>query len=441
MSFLETIQSSWMSLFGTKPKALPENAPNARLLFQGNRHVGKTSVDMLRHWAEHSEWVRAAISIRKAQVAQSDWDIGPFDPDKPYSVRQADKLRRLFARPNPQDGDFRTFAERVLEDVLVLDAGCIEEVRGLGGETVELWPVDGGSVRVDRFWDGNPDAARYYWYPPMASQPVASWVSDDFLYIMQNPRTYSVIGLSPLETLKLTIDAELSGSLYNKRQVEGAAPDGIINLGEGIRPEKVDEFRAYWDSEVAGKGAIAFIGGSKSPSFIDFRKSNRDMQYQEWLNWLVRKIAAVYQLTPQDLGLAFDVNRSTSEVLAENSEDRGLRPLLGLIQSTFTREIVWDEAFGGPANNLAFMFTNLNMKESLSRAEFNKLALAGMPWKSINEARVEAGMEPLEGFDKLMANTSQGLVTLEDIMSARELVDSKAKGGQTDGPARPTPQS
>jgi phage portal protein BeeE len=392
--------------------------------------VGKQNVPLYRHWAEHSEWVRTAINIRKNQVSGAEWDIGPIDPEKPYSVRMAKRLTELFRSPNPKDGDFRTFIEQVVEDILVLDAGAIEKVRSLVDETVELWPVDGGTVKVNRFWDGDPDEERYYWFPD--HQQRAAWLNRDFVYLMQNVRTYIPVGLSPLETLKVAVDAELSGMNYNKRQVERAAPDGMMDLGEGVRPEQVDAFKAYWNAEVAGQGAMAFIGGSKGAKFVPFKGSNRDMQFLEWQIYLVRKIAGVFGLTPQDLGVTFDVNRSTSETQQENSEDRGVRPLLGLVASSLTREIVWGDEFGGPESNLAFRFTRLNLKESLSRAQINKLALAGMPWKTIDEARREDGREPLGGmYATLMANTPRGVVTLDDIPNAREV--SQQDSGAADG--------
>ena len=427
MSVMESLRT-WL----TRPKAIPTGQAAASMLLTLPPKVGKPSVPLYRHWAEHSEWVRAAINIRKSQVSQSEWDIAPFDPDKKYPVRVANELRELFKRPNPRDGDFRTFVEQVVEDILVLDAGALEKVPSLTGRTVELWPVNGGEIRVSRFWDGDPDEARYFWYPD--GQERASWKNDEFVYMMSNPRTYTPVGLSPLETLKVAVDAELSGMNYNRRQVEKAAPDGMLDLGESVRPEQLEQFKQYWNAEIAGQGAMAFVGGSKNAKFVPFRGTNRDMQFLEWQIYLVRKIAAVFSLTPQDLGVTFDVNRSTSETQAEQTEDRGLRPLLGLVQSNLTRDIVWSKEFGGPENNLSFVFTRLNMKESLTRAQINKLALAGMPWKSIDEARREDGREPLGGmYSLLMANTPRGLVTLDDIPNAREVAQQDSGSNVGDG--------
>lgn len=434
--------------YRTSPKNLPPGS--AQLVFQERGKVGKSSAALFRNWAEHSEWVRATINVRKAQVSSADWDIVPYDHDKPFDQGLAAEVRSLFERPNTLVESFRSWVEPIIEDLLVLDAGTIEKERTLGGDIAALHAVDGGRVKINALWDGNPAETRYWWVP--VPQYEVPFRNEDLVYIMANPRTYSVLGLSPLETLKLTIDAEILGSQYNTRQVTNAASDGLLDLGEGARPEKVDAFKSYWLSEVAGRGAMAFIGGTKGAKYIPFRGSNRDMQYAEWLDYLVRKICAVYLISPQDIGFTFNINRSEGEVQQEMSEDQGLRPLLALNQDYFTREIVWDASFGGPENNLAFRYTRLNIRETKSKADINKLALAGMPWKTVNEARLDEGRAPIgdvddesNPFNKLMANTPPGLVLLEDIPTASELsIDSKQpapEAGQSQAGKPKTPAS
>lgn len=420
----------------------PKNSPQAKvsgagLAYQDSRQVGKANVKLFRHWAEHSEWVRAAINIRRDQVAQAEWSISPVDPERPYSQALADQITNLLKHPNPKDDSWRTFIQPIIEDILVLDAGCVEKERTLRGGIAYLHQVDGGEIKVNRFWDGDPDEPRYYWYPDALGRAKASFTNADFIYMLTSPATYRVVGLSPLETLKLAIDAELSGHAYNTRQVQNAAPDGMLDLGEGARPEQVDKFKQYWAAEVAGRGAMAFVGGTKNAKFIPFRANNREMQFLEWQLYLVRKIAAVFGMTANDFGIAQDVNRANGEVLQENTEDRGFRPLLGVVQAHITQEVVQDAAFGGPDNNLQFVFTALNLKESLSKAQINKLALAGVPWKSVNESRRDEGRPPLEGdiYDQLIANTSQGIVLLSDIPTARELLEAKKPEPKPAGPA------
>lgn len=404
------------------PAKLPNNGAGT-VSYTWDGRIGIASPQIYRHWAKTSEWVRGAISIRRAQVSSAEWDIVPYDQRRPYSKRQQDKIRALFRTPNPANDSYRGFIEPVIDDLLTLDAGCIELVRDLSGELREMWPTNAAQIKVNALWDGDPKSARYYWYPDNFTEK-ARWRNADFVYMMMNPRTDTPVGLPPLETLRAAVEAEMAAHEYNRRQVENAAPDGIINLGEGFTEPQVNRFREFFESEVAGRGPLGFIGGSKDPGFIKFRDSNRDQQFLEWQIYLVRKIAVVFGLTPQDLGVTFDVNRSTSEIQLQVSEDRGLRPLMSSTQEYLTEEIVWDEGFGGPANNLAFRFTALNLKESTAKAAIYEKALAGVPWRFINEARVDEGREPIAGMEgKLIMATPQGAVDISDVPTVRELLE------------------
>jgi len=414
-------------------RAEQKKVPSQAALAVGDAgRVGKANVKLFRHWSEHSELVRGAIDIRRGQVAVAEWDILPADPEKPYSKSLQAQVKNLFDTPNPARNSFRNFTEPIVEDVLVLDAGSIEKSRNLKGQIAELWYVDGGEVRVAKYWDGEDDVPRYFWYPD--GQARAQWYNRDFVYIMSRPGTHRVVGLSTMEILKMTIDAELGSTAYNTRQVVAAVPDGMLDLGEGVRPEQVEKFKSYWMSEILGKSTLAILGGGRGAKFIPFRQTNRDMQFIEWQGWLLRKTALVFGLAPQDLNAFADVNRATAGVAQENTEDRGLRPLLGLVQDYYTREIVWDEGFGGPANNLAFRFTKLNQRETLDAAKVQNTQLAGLPTRSANELRKKDGLEPWgPQFDQPMIVTPTGVVVLADVPTAREVMEAKQKPDPQDG--------
>jgi hypothetical protein len=409
-------------------KATPQNIPSAVAIasFKEKGRVGKSNVSLFRHWSEHSEWVRAALNIRKSQIGQAEWDIVQDDPDGPApdeGLRREIRERLEFS--NPKAESFSTMNSQVLEDILVLDAGSIELEPNLRGEPQFLHAVDGGTIRVNALWDGSdPDEPRYFWYPDNFER--ASYKNDEMIYIMETPRTNSPVGLSKLETLKLSIDAELESHSFNARQVRNPMPDGLLHLGEGVRPEQVNAFKSFMAQEVYGRGAVAVTGGGKLPSFVKFHDSNKDSQFMEWQVYLVRKIAAVFGMHPQDLGLGMDVNRSTAEVSDQQTEDRGLRPLMDLMRRHYTREYVWHPAFGGQRNNLRFKWTKLNLSESMKLAQYYKLALAGMPWESVNSALKAMGKQPLgPEFDDLMMVTPQGAINLTDIPTGREFLDAK----------------
>lgn len=415
----------------------------------GGSLMAKPDVDTFRVWAQNSPWVWAAIWIRVDQISSADYEVGPFDIDRPYSKRLAKHIKSIFDFPNPVHRNFRNFITGVMFDLMSLDAGCFEIVGSVNEPVRYLYPVDPKWVRVSRDWDGmNPDEPRYYWFP--GNQYFgANWKNQNLGYMMQHPSTFSPLGLSPLHVLQMTLASDFAASHYNRRLIESAVPDGLLHLGEGVPQDKVDAFRAFMAAEVLGKGAMAITGGGKEPKWMPFRQSNRDMQFKELMEFYVRQIAVVYRESVQDLGLLFDINRSTGETQAELSEDRGLRPLADLLQDELTQQVVWHPSFGGPDNNLAFKFSRLRIKESYERARTHDLSLARMPKMTVNEARVDDGREPIgdlndknNPYNQLLANTSQGLVRIppdmDQIPTPAEL--GGMVGGQDKAEPQPEPQ-
>ena len=63
----------------------------------------------------------------------------------------------------PNDAEtFRSVMEQALEDALVGGFGAIEmELTEDAGRPLELWPVDGATIRVNAKWDGDPTTPRY----------------------------------------------------------------------------------------------------------------------------------------------------------------------------------------------------------------------------------------------------------------------------------------
>jgi hypothetical protein len=101
----------------------------------------------------------------------------------------------------------------------------------------------------------------------------------------------------------------------------------------------------------------------------------------EWQIYLARKICAVFGVQPQDIGLNFDVNKSTSEYGAAFTADNGIAPLCELIADYITREIVWLYD-----RNLRFVYTDVGRESAAAVSDYYKAALAGLPWLRLNDA-------------------------------------------------------
>lgn len=406
----------------------------------------------LRNWADTSEWVRASVNHRRVQVSQAEWSIAPIDPKAAYDQQLQAAISLLFLHPNPKQKTFRELIEPMIEDILVLDKGVAEKEMNVRGLPIGLHLVDGATIRTKPMWSGDPNDPRYEWWP--GGVYVASLLDTQIIHMMANPTSHRVDGFSPLEALKATIDADLEARDFNKRMVSQTSPNGILHLGENVTEPAVDAFRVYWDAEVAGNKQMAIVGGVKNPQFIRFGQTAREMQYMQWQVYLLRKIAAVFGIAPQDLGVAFDVNRASAQTQQEISEDRGLRPLLRLVEEQINAKVISDFARAKAkqlhgegvidsvtmrmavalthvnprdhadvfqrlpdANvlNLAFKFRLRSSKSVRDQTERNRFALAGIPWHTVNEVRAEDGFGPVEGGDEIIVMTPIGAMPLSMI--------------------------
>ncbi len=416
------------------------------------RQPTKIPAAQLRQWADTSEWVRAAINHRRVQVSQSEWSVIPIDPEAKFDPALQAQIELMLLHPNNKQKSFRELIEPVIEDILVLDRGVMEKEITVGGLPNALHLVDGASIRTRPMWSGDENDPRYEWWPNNVF--VSNMLDTQVVLMMANPTSHRVDGFSPLEALKATIDADLAARDFNTRMVRQTSPNGILNLGENVGANIVDSFRVYWDSEVAGKKQMGIIGGVKNPEFMNLGQSARDMQYMQWQVYLLRKIAAVFGIAPQDLGITFDVNRANATTQQELSEDRGLKPLLRLIEDQMNVKIIADFArtkakmlysrgeidlqtmrmavalthvnprdhsdifvklHAANILNLAFKFRMKSAKNSRDQAEFNKYALAGFPWRTINETRADNGSDPVEGGDIIVVMTPVGAMPLDMI--------------------------
>lgn len=311
--------------------------------------------ETLRMMAHRSEWVRAIIKTRKNQIGSVPWKFIPKDDDdnSPATEKLIKEMTKLFKRPSmkgsrPHSRSWRQFIGEVLEDVLVIDAGVVEKERNGRGWIVAMYPVDGATIRpnMDEYGGYHDDS----YVQVIDGIVTARFGMEDMLYVMDNPMTdvrYSGYGFSPLEHLILSVTAELYAAKYNASYFEkGSVPEGMLNLGEDAAPEDVDAFRLYWMNEIMGKPWALPIVAGKGVEWTPWRQSNKDMEYSAYQQWLLKKLCAVYQIPPQEVGELEDVNRSTANEQADTNQTKSIEPILTLLKDYIDVEIVGEHGQG-----------------------------------------------------------------------------------------------
>jgi hypothetical protein len=304
-------------------------------------------------------------------------------PDGPERIRE---LTEIFEQPNPDDS-FRSMAEQVLEDVIVGGFGAIE-IAGRSQHDLELWPVDGATIRIRSDWNGEPDAPRYVQQTgAFGAAGQISLNDDDLSYIRLNPRTHTPFGLGRLEVAFETVHAFLGAHRYAGRLASNSVVHYALWLND-VSPAQHERLIRWWQDEIEGTGKVPILSAEQKPEVLRFGGgTDADLRLQ-WQEFLIRVIADAFDLPPVFLGLENDVNRSTAAELNVMAFQSAIVPTARLFAEHMTRDVI-AKKLGW--NDLEFVFTGLDTTNELEQVQLQEILLrSGV--LTVEEARRMRGL-------------------------------------------------
>lgn len=413
------------------------------------------SFDTLRRMAMRDGIVASVIQTRVNQVAsfsrsqESKYDMGyiialkdaeeePSDQDKEImrdleefisNTGLIDDSRKIDERET-----FEVFLRKIARDRLISDQVAVEIIPTNNGKLHHFVAVSGGSVRyaqknlknlykegaiysqlyTDQSKD-NPfkdkklkidENEEYRYVQVYRGRIVAAFTEDELIFKMGNPVSdieangYSI---GELELLVNTVTSHLHAENYNRLFfTHGHAQKGILHIKGNVPRTQLDGFRRQWYQQATGNTnswRTPIIGGAEDVRWISLQSSNRDMEFAQWVNYLVKIICAIYQIDPLEIN--FDVSRGGGQTQQMGqtgsfrnqerikiSKDRGLRPILRFIEN-----IINDEIISRINDRFVFKFVGLDsetVEEELIRHEKEI-----QYYKTINEIRKEHDMKEL----------------------------------------------
>lgn len=406
-------------LFKGLRRGRPANAPKRDSLvypnlmqqnqgIQAHKRLAYKPTPRNLRWFARSPYARRAINTIKNPIAMLEWEITPKDGIEMNSEleRQIRVATFCFEHPN-HDDTTRTFLEQLTEDML-LGAGAAE--LQLGGDPERpLWmfPVDGLTVQIYPMWDGrNPDEARYCQIAGYGNfvgntqgGQVANLRDDELMYIRPNPTTATPFGIGPLEVAFNTVSRILGVSEFAGNVATNSRPSIGIDLGDGATDQTLAAFRAYWRNEVEGQGNMPVFamtstssdGKTRGPEVLRFYPEGDDGLYLKYQEFLQREIAAAFDISPQNLGLERDVNRSTGEVSSDRDVKQAIKPHAHALQEHFTNQgIVKKLGF----TQLRFKFRGIEVDDEMTLAKVFETDYRNNAMTP-NEYRKRRGWKPL----------------------------------------------
>lgn len=295
--------------------------------------------------------------------------------------------------------DFQTFVRKIAFDSLTLDQLAFEVVRDKGWNIKKYRAVDASLIRfLDSVDPKQRERLEDYRFKGYLPRFCMTW--DDQILI--NPTTKEPIlyypwelgfgirnkssdirkngyGTSELEILVDLITGVLWSIQYNMNNFSiGSTPKGFINVkNANISESNMNEFRQAWSQMMAGvrnAKRTPVINGIDL-EWIDLDKSNREMEYQEWAQFLVIMVCSVYRIDPSELGFSFKnqaqiFGQDGQKARLQHSREKGLKPILIFLENIITKYIVSeiDEDY-------EFVFTGIEVEDEETQVNLDKIKL------------------------------------------------------------------
>lgn len=267
--------------------------------------------------------------------------------------------------------DFDEVTQMILNDSLTYDQIAIEVQRNRQFEMISYKPIDASTIRLldtidPRLYNQNKGIydevlgflPRYaqVWGNMIQQNPITKqdivFYPWELIFSIRNKSTdinKNGYGTSELETLISIMTWILYGMEYNGNFFkQGSNPKGILNIKSGGGgTDVVNEFRDMWRHMIAGVNnshKLPVIEGIDL-EWIDMQTPNKDMEFQEWVDFLIIMFCAVYTIDPTELG--FNFQRASSifgqdgqKQRLDHSQNKGLKPILRWLQKVYSRYIV-----------------------------------------------------------------------------------------------------
>lgn len=422
----------------------------------GDIHIVKsivsTRVEQIMNFMDFSEdEQKEGYTIRKKKSLFSTGDEKLTNEDKKKIAKIVEFLERGGWTDKWDNVDsLQEFVSKIMSDSLTLDQLAFEMVRNRMWELQKFRAVDASLIR---FLDSVDPRQRegFEQYRFKGHLPRYCMVWDEM--ILHNPITKEPIlyypwelgfgirnktsdvrrngyGVSELETLVNIITWILWGFSYNANFFsQGSQPKGFINIkNPNISNSTLQEFRQAWTQTMAGvynSHRTPVINGIDL-EWVDLQKlSNRDMEFNEWIKFLIIMTCSVYRIDPSELGFNFKESQQIfgqdgQRERLKHSREKGLKPLLIFLQGVITKYIVseLDE-------NYEFAFTGIEVEDEEAQVKLDSEKLSsGMvamqdifkkyngrdfdPEKDIILNQVYQGMKQAEEQNKMFGASQPG---------------------------------
>jgi len=342
---------------------------------------------------------------------------------------------------------FEAFLRQITRDSLIYDQCCFEIVKNRKGEITGFIPVDASTVRraalsKEEIEIGRRSKDKHAYVQVLNNKIVAEFMQEDLCFGVRRPtsniRTRGY-GNSELQDLYQILHNLFNAETFNASNfTNGINTNGIIAIKSKMNPKLFRSFRREFYQMLNGVGNAKRTPliqldpeENESISSISLQSSNREMEYNNWINYLIKITCGIYQIDPAEIGFIFGTESQSSSLFGTDpsarvlmGKEKGLRPLIRSLQTWLNRYVI-DQI----DDRYRLVFTGL---DSVSLMDKVKLEEHKMKYMTMNEIRVKHDLPEIDDGDIIAAyydKIKNTVIKEEGVLVAEEFGDDDNEVG------------
>lgn len=368
------------------------------------------------------------------KIRLKDREAIPTDEDKEMARKITDFVMTCGDKRSNYEINFEGFLRQIVRDSLVFDQATFEIVRTRAGDITSFTPVDASTIRRAGITDKEKDNGRrdindkIEYVQIVDNKVVAEFGPRDLCFGIRRPRSWMEVqgyGFPELEELIRVVTNILNAENYNAANfTNGISASGIIAIKSKMSPQVFRAFRREFYAMLSGaqnakKTPVIQLDPESNEDLksLNLSSSNKDMEFGEWMNYLIKIASAIYAIDPAELGFVYGNEGSKASLNASGptervllSREKGLRPLLRAVQNWLNHWLISeiDDRF-----ELVFVGLDSQTDKEKLEADIKKVT----HFMTINEVRASRGLAPLPGGDVILNKDimdAQAFITTEE---------------------------
>jgi hypothetical protein len=378
-----------------------------------NQPILKSTPYNLRRFSETPIPRRAINLIKNSVIMTLPWEIRPVaevddvTPDIEKRIRIA---THVFKHPNQSDS-FRTFSEKVVEDIIVGAYGCFEpRITPDPKRPILMWAVDGSTIRIYPDWteavkDEKPHYAQMTGLK--GERGIIAFYDHELVYIRDNSRSSTPFGLGKMEIAFNVINYFLGSQEAAGRAGADQIHKTMLWWQQAQQKTNLETVRRYVMNELEGQSKISMIANMPKPEIIDINPVTPEDLLLDWQEFQIKIIGAAFDISPLALNMTQDVNKAVGKVMSDADFQSAVVPMAIRLSEAYTYEVL-HKRLGW--TDIEFAFKGLDDPDQLTKSQIQQRDYqmnAIVP----DEIRQDKGRPPLPGgWGKLTSGQMQILI-------------------------------